>query len=67
LAKLTEAQLNQYLDRVKRWLTGKENASVQITIRGGRLNVSASDDEILVQNGKILGEDGTVWIGGRCQ
>lgn len=54
MAGFTEQQLDEYLRVVRTFLLGKEHASVTITARNGRINVTGSDDTVLVQNGKIL-------------
>lgn len=56
MAGLTEAQLKPYLEVVRQYLLGKEHASVAITVRNGRVNINGSEDTVLVQNGRILGE-----------
>ncbi len=54
MAGLTEAQLDEYLAAIKQWMLGKEHVTVQVSVRNGRFNATASDDTVLIQNGRIL-------------
>lgn len=54
---LTHADVKASLKAVEQWLIGKERAKVEITVSNGRLNIRAAEDEVLVQNGKVLGAD----------
>lgn len=54
---LTPADVKGPLKAVEQWLIGKDRAKVEITVSNGRLNIRAAEDEVLVQNGKILGAD----------